>query len=219
MIVSVHVPRTGGTTFRNELRAQYGSLFVEDYTDQPWDNNYRPIPQWSLASCIHGHFRAAKYENLATELITWTRDPFDRALSHFCYWKKPRMITFLSTGTLLGRTSQPNFTFADFVEDPATHNMISRFIDVDIDRFNFIGRFEHFVEDFERFFGFPPRFHGQRTYKIPVDDSLRPRFKELNKQDYDLVKRLNERASKLNSTSTYFSLPRAEEEAWQTKSQ
>ena len=41
--------------------------------------------------CIHGHFPAKKYlpffvtRNI--RFITWVRDPFDRMLSNYFYWK------------------------------------------------------------------------------------------------------------------------------------
>ena len=74
MLISLHLPKTGGTSFRASLREMFGSRLLEDYCDLPL--NTRPLRRKSHAliqcfalrhqrfpefDCIHGHFLPLKY--------------------------------------------------------------------------------------------------------------------------------------------------------------
>ena len=102
-IVSIHVPKTAGTSFRRTLEAAYGAAAVLlDYADDPADpcgqrtldpERYRERvthePLDGRARVIHGHFHAAKYNHLpAVKRIAFLREPVDNLLSIFYYWKQ-----------------------------------------------------------------------------------------------------------------------------------
>lgn len=99
MLVSVHIPKTGGITFlRTVLEPTFGDRILLDYEDKPLAHDaaernahaHRFLPGDDLLArydCVHGHFLAVKYANAATpcEFACWLRDPVERVLSRFFY--------------------------------------------------------------------------------------------------------------------------------------
>jgi len=85
MIVSVHVPKCAGTSFRNILDVifgdgiwhNYGTIFTRDQAVA------QSIP--ARARAIHGHFIADAFDDLFPKrrLITWVRDPVERVVSNY----------------------------------------------------------------------------------------------------------------------------------------
>ena len=108
-IVSVHVPKTGGTTFKNLLGdPRVGHTFF-DYDERPLSlpATKRPLSRVRThlrmlaikkmldkpgtdRVFVHGHFLAEKYRSLwpDTGWITWFRDPVERLVSHYYHWQR-----------------------------------------------------------------------------------------------------------------------------------
>lgn len=58
-IVSIHVPKTGGTSFIEILRGHFGDKLLLDYGLNESDS-IAPF-QAGAFDCVHGHFPATKY--------------------------------------------------------------------------------------------------------------------------------------------------------------
>jgi hypothetical protein len=102
MILSLHVPKAGGNSFRELLEADFGPRFMKDYGD--WAGF--KVPE-ALDRCedrtrkmrarrdellekydiIHGHFVADKYLGLfpTEDFVAFFRDPYQQSLSHYCF--------------------------------------------------------------------------------------------------------------------------------------
>ncbi len=98
-IVFIHIPKTGGTSFRAAAEIYFGSSSVErDYgTDDPYttdivhetvySNRIEALPaamEQAFTRMLAGHFHAAKYLQLFTNRIRWCtflRDPVQRVIS------------------------------------------------------------------------------------------------------------------------------------------
>ena len=83
MIVSIHIPKAGGSSLRHALCSVYGTHLWADYTRQwsPSDAHLAEIPK--SARCLHGHFEADAFKTRFPDakLITWIRNPVDRIVS------------------------------------------------------------------------------------------------------------------------------------------
>lgn len=148
MLVSVHIPKTGGTTFRRTvLEPAFGDRILLDYEDKPLARDtaernahaHRFLPGDDLLArydCVHGHFHAVKYANAATpcEFACWLRDPVERVLSWFLYAQR-------------GNGPVKGMTFTDFLSLDRYHNVYAKYLwSFDIERFDFVG----ITEDYER---------------------------------------------------------------------
>lgn len=74
-LISLHVPKTAGTTFLSYLRAYYGQGVVEAYATSV------QVPEIAVDTlAVHGHFPGdllpAMYPSAL--LVTWLRDPVRR---------------------------------------------------------------------------------------------------------------------------------------------
>jgi hypothetical protein len=105
MTVSLHLPKTAGSSFGTSLEKHFGAAFMGDYADRPINT---PVLERNLSAlqtaianaersfghvaCIHGHFLPVKYLLLATRrdirFVAWLRHPVKRLLSHYHYWRR-----------------------------------------------------------------------------------------------------------------------------------
>lgn len=128
MIISLHVPKTGGETFRRRLELAFGPRLLADYGDRVGfisDDIVRHRRQRAremLAArdeierdhdIIHGHFCADKYRGLfrAEQYVAFFRDPMQQAISHFRYLRRlpPQK------DPIIRAIQAPGVGFADFL--------------------------------------------------------------------------------------------------------
>lgn len=85
-IVSIHVPKTGGTSFIEILKNHFGDKLLLDNGLNEGDSI---IPfNNGVFDCVHGHFPATKYYPRFDSIYAfWVRNPLDRLISHYNFWK------------------------------------------------------------------------------------------------------------------------------------
>ena len=100
MLLSIHVPKAAGNSFREALNASFGDRFMKDYGDwagfnTPEANERRALREEAMRArkdeleaaydVIHGHFIADKYRGLFRneQFIAFFRDPYQQALAHY----------------------------------------------------------------------------------------------------------------------------------------
>lgn len=99
-LISLHIPKCGGTSFRDVLAGWFGNNLHLHYPD--WSAN-RPPPVYNLRRrlpwryrhqvCIHGHFDrrrfgVADYYPQVDQFITIVRDPLELACSRYFFSKR-----------------------------------------------------------------------------------------------------------------------------------
>lgn len=139
-ILSVHLPKSGGTSVRGSLERQFGQRALFDYGRGPLGPD-RDLVEPGLPEgidLVHGHFRPARYEAVQDAFrFTFLRQPVDLLLSFYFFWR-----TMPHQGLALHRRfldEQPA------LEDFATWAPIQRlssetfFGGYDMARFDFIG--------------------------------------------------------------------------------
>ena len=101
MLISVHLPKTAGTSFERSLRQHFGAQLERRYADKPLHHHPlrrnlraareglcgRRRQEAASPACVHGHFLPLSYRHLArradVRFVTWLREPIDRLLSHY----------------------------------------------------------------------------------------------------------------------------------------
>lgn len=167
MLISLHMPKTAGSSFLKALEMRFGHHLLKDYRDFPMNTPERQRKERALADCqlnagrdfgavqcIHGHFLPLKYLGLSqprqVTFITWLRDPIERMASNYFYWKKA--YNPAGSGALHKRCVEEGWSLERFCFCPEMQNMYSQYLwKFPLKKFDFIGIFEHFDEDYQYF--------------------------------------------------------------------
>ncbi|GAB4304943.1 MAG: hypothetical protein Fur0025_46910 [Oscillatoriaceae cyanobacterium] len=219
-IISVHVPKTAGSTFgkiilpqiygKEKIFYDYESLTVEALQDQIKSEH----------KVIHGHFPAVKYMSQYpnAKIIVWLRNPINYLISWYYFW-----LTF--------STDEPNSSefhkyvvnnqigFEEFIGFPKAQNVISRhyFKGINVEKFQFIGIQEFFREDLrelQQLLNWPEvkvKPYNRNTYpdyedlvkNILSDRRLIGKIVSLNREDIELYQNALNLRAKRKGLSNY----------------
>lgn len=169
--VFIHVPRTAGTTFKKMLR----DLDYRAKGDNNELNNLRSVinrgaerlqpftyahdvEALKKAKLIQGHTPLMKYYPLLKDthkFITWMRDPVERTISQYDWWRHRGPRGGDIGGHIRIATSQKRMTVMQLSEK--MRNVFTLMLGDDLSVFDFIGIQEHFDDSLQRFadtFGF-----------------------------------------------------------------
>ncbi|MEH6590831.1 MAG: sulfotransferase family 2 domain-containing protein [Halioglobus sp.] len=165
LYVSVHIPKTAGTSFQLFLKQVFGEGLILDYRSKPLDSDYEQRAVANLAEdnetyrhilqlleqrdvCVHGHFLPAKYLALFPDatLITWLREPAQRLMSHYEFWRQNPQLDH----KIARHVVESKLSFSEFCELDLMQNISMKFFgDLKASRFNFIGLTERYTESLE----------------------------------------------------------------------
>ena len=221
-LVFLHLPKTGGSSILKALHEIYGKEQVRHFErDECMDLNQKGLRIKDVLEqkikVIHGHFLYEEIQDLLkrdqTILVTFFRNPTDRLISNFNWWKH----------TLERNPNHPdrnriNETLETYASRPETKNKMSRFLSGStMDDFFFIGLLENFEADFNalaKLLKWPklPVFHEKNGTKIEgyetkeVNDSLRQKLTEINHLDWLWYKKaiaISNQTQELSSRENY----------------
>ncbi|MCK5877387.1 MAG: sulfotransferase family 2 domain-containing protein [Candidatus Marithrix sp.] len=219
MLISVHIPKTGGTLFRILLETYFKEKLLLDYTDRPMVNGslVRNINALSgmfktngickKYDCIHGHFLPIKYRSLKkTSFAVWFRDPVERVLSGYYYWKR----NFNPNGFQFKKyIKNPNISIEEFCSIKHYQNLYSKYLwGMNLSDFQFIGiteDYENSINIFKHIYKIelPTNLMAVNTNpekysaKYNIDEKLRNFIIEQNLDDCKIY----EQALKINKSS------------------
>ena len=178
MLISVHIPKTAGTAFRTILSAHFGERLYLDYAERPlapgfrWRRLKQRLKPEHVAAgfetaydCVHGHFVAGKYDapDRPVRCIAWLRDPVERTISHYSYWKRVPDLRNPDCRMLIER----NLSIEAFAALPRMRNVMTRFLGgKKPEDFFFLGTVETMTESLARF----NRLTGISVDAMPVDN-------------------------------------------------
>lgn len=169
MLISVHLPKTAGLSFRASLEEHYGERFHFDYADYPLNQAEQDrhssalsagqcleVEDFRHVSCIHGHFLPVKYRPLEQAFecryITWMREPVARLISHYHYWFRSYDPQSPETSALHRRVVEEQWTLEQFCLSEELRNVYSAFLwRFPLEHFEFIGITEFFDEELRYF--------------------------------------------------------------------
>lgn len=156
MIVSIHVPKSAGTSFKrvlsdlcpNRVWFNYGAIFSKA------DALPGIVPQDT--GIIHGHFLGDAFDDLIPDriLITWVRDPVERLVSNYYHFlRTPDMRDNCCRMLHEHKLSLREFAELEWMRDETTRYLAYK----PLDEFEFVGIAERFDESLTLFcerFGF-----------------------------------------------------------------
>ena len=190
MIISVHVPKCAGTSFRHALREYYGDGLWLNYGTIFSREQFRAelIPAGTL--CIHGHFFADAFDDLRQErrLITWVRHPVDRLVSNYYHFlRSPDMRDDCCRALYEKKLNLRQFAELDWMRNEATRYLANK----SVADFAFIGIAERFNESLRVFvekFSCPSEVAAPFVNINP--ERTTPNY-DLTKEDYQYILELN----------------------------
>ncbi|MEO6364619.1 MAG: hypothetical protein ABIO38_01000 [Luteimonas sp.] len=168
MLVSLHLPKTAGTSLRYAMRAHYGARLLEDYDAPPMQvsRGRRELSAMTAGlaakqrlsddvTAIHGHFLPLKYRialrGKAARYATWLRDPVERVQSHYHYWCRDYAGDDHAQ-PLRNRVVAERWSLERFCLGPEMRNLYGQYLwGFDRARFEFIGITERYDTDFTEF--------------------------------------------------------------------
>ncbi len=218
MLISIHMPKTAGLSFRATLEEHFGDGFLPDYEDFPLA--HPPFERHDLAlqyskgvtgrdlsrvNCIHGHFLPVKYLLLADtrpcHFVTWLRNPVERLVSHYHYWQRTYDPASDRTSSLHSRVVEEGWTLEDFCLAPELRNVYTQFLwAFPLQHLDFLGITEHFDEDLRYFSTVflgkkaEPRYLNQRelaaeeTWMEELSASTRAQIEAYHEEDHVLYR-------------------------------
>lgn len=220
-LISVHIPKTAGTSFRNTLKTVYGEQQVVrldiDLVHSVLKINEQSFEEKRLHKkhqVIHGHFSPTLLKahfKIEPDIpfITWLRNPVDRVISNYYYLEKRLKEELNETGKGLNILSKMQRSLIEYAGAEANRNRMSKFLaGKPLKEFLFVGLTEYYSEDlvdlssalgWEDFKELRHNVTGTDYSIVPQD--VRDEIKKLNKEDealYQIASNLRkERRNKL----------------------
>ena len=212
LIVSVHIRKAAGSSFRKSLQTFYGKSLLLDYGDEitssQWSSKYKRLlsklrlrkkHQYVIKnySIIHGHFFAPKYDNLNTNLqyITFLRDPVDRVLSNYYYLKRSSIRSHGDSQVI----HKKEYTLEQYIVHPDARNVQTQFLDgKPLSSFDFVGlsaNYEKSIKLFNSMFSAnlvvenPENTNPNKASDYQVSDAIIALIKKNNLQDIELYEK------------------------------
>ncbi len=192
MVISVHIPKCAGTSFRHVLASHYGSRLWLNYGTVFSRTDYRPEAVPDTTACIHGHFFADAFDDAPRQAryITWVRHPVDRVVSNYHHFlRSPDMRDDCCRQLHEQRLTLRDFAELDWMRDEATRYLAGK----PLAAFAFVGiaeRFEDSLGIFANRFGWPTPDAAPRVNTNPERP---PAGYALPEADYAHILALNAR--------------------------
>lgn len=216
MILSLHVPKAGGNSFRELLQADFGERFMKDYGD--WAGF--KVPE-ALERCrvrtlamrarrdelqakydiIHGHFVTDKYRGLfpSEDFVAFFRDPYQQSVSHYHFLLRNPQREHLEEKML----HESKMTLHDYLRWDAFHDHQTQYLGgLSIDDLAMVGIAEEFYRSVDLFNAvFGRNLRGESFLNVnpdhngagyQIDDDVRRAVNKYRAADVDLYRRARE---------------------------
>ncbi len=161
VLVSLHIPKTAGTSFRNLLVEVYGEKAVVRFdiingaiyiNEQLFSGTALP----SHIKVIHGHF---VYSELTERIkipqhvkrVTWLRHPVSRVISNYFYLAEMMSYYMQEEIHHIDIVSKMQRTLTEYAADEKNRNRMSKFLDgISLSEFDFVGLVERVDEHLQQ---------------------------------------------------------------------
>lgn len=203
-LVSLHIPKTAGTSFRNILKEVYGEEQVVRFDINRFvsieNEEFKEKKLSSQIRVLHGHF---PYDQLMEQValpegvpvITWLRDPVKRVISNYYYLSKILREELNEEEKDLNILAKMQKTLLEYANARPNRNRMSSFLKGStLEDFFFIGIMDHYEEDLKDLASllgwgeYTELQHNITGDKPEVDEETLNIIKELNSKDIEIYK-------------------------------
>lgn len=217
IILSTHIPKTGGTTFKEILKMVYGDKCIWALQSHSAINAYEQIKHldFSNIDIIHGHFSYGLHELLPKgfeyKYITFLRNPIERLLSYHNFILRPETYDIYKWD--IAYKWSTDVSFMEWIQDTqiaSQDNGMTRFFSgnncinthpinekvtmndltlamKNLNTYYFIGQTENFSNDLKKLSSVLC-WDSIPEYKIHYHYPTRMYLSDLNKDDIQLIK-------------------------------
>lgn len=207
-LISLHIPKTAGTSFRKILEKQYGpaltrldirngKLLVDEKLF--WGTS---LPAQSKV--IHGHFMYPALQQCLAKgegkpkLITWLRHPVERVISNYYYLAERMAREMNEEEKGLNLLIKMQKSLLEYAESEFARNRMSKFLQgTEPEDFFFIGLTETFESDVKKLAALLdwkldelPHVNKTSDYREGIDMDILERIAGLNEKDMLLYERI-----------------------------
>ncbi len=197
-LVSLHIPKTAGTSFRTILEDQFGKKKVLQFsiyasgTIEVKGKSFKKEAFKNKTTVLHGHFRYKDLHkfvelNEGTPFITWVRHPVERVVSNYYFLSKiiADRLKEKPDENLMSRMGKSLLEFAQLHDN---QNVMSRFLEgSDLRNFKFIGIQDHFEEELERL----GKCMNWPLIRNRVHNATAQSIKQISSTDFEEIEDLN----------------------------
>ena len=158
-LLSLHIPKTAGTSFHRTLQSIYGAEHVARFEwikGRPFLNS-SPYHDQGLpenTKVIHGHFTVPAIRDVfplgEVPVITWVRNPVDRVISNYYYLSKRLEEIVDEESNHWHILEKMQKTLLEFAHAEVNRNRISKFLEgVELEDLFFVGVVENYNDELQ----------------------------------------------------------------------
>ena len=207
-IISLHIPKTAGTSFNETLKEMYGTEKISYFTrervkacQKARKNIVEDIPPETLI--LNGHLHYHEIQDIHRKqnlpIITWFREPVERVISNYSFFIR-RLNEPPKTEAHRRNQHRKNETLLEYARMSENRNVMSRFLEgIKLEDLYFFGFLETFDEDLKRLSKLlnwtreikPIYMNDNRDYKrkyVSITPEIRTELEKLNHADIQLYK-------------------------------
>ena len=203
-LISIHVPKTAGISFRTLLYKVYGKKYCFNINlgGQKHRRLYNSASLDKITplrtKVLHGHFTYDEVSDLAISrslpVIVWVRDPLERVISNYRYAQRQ-----IVTKRHRDDKGLSSMSLIDYARTKRQINLMSRFLrGLPLEDYAFVGISDYFAEEWNalsRLFRWPSvpvvRKNSTSTFPLdlpPVTEEERAEITWLNQEDIALYR-------------------------------
>lgn len=208
-LISIHIPKTGGRSFGEVLKKEYGNTLDMRHEREDFypDGRFGDLKLDIFPShirCLHCHLSARQLMPLIKEhrpkVITWLRNPVDRIISNYYYFMQR-----IREGKANERQMKKrDYSVVEYAAEGRKSNRMSAFLEgMDLKDFYFLGVLENFNADMKElsekmgwsYSGTPIHENSNIDFKMnndcttqfkDIDKFIRFELEELNNRDMEM---------------------------------
>jgi hypothetical protein len=193
-LVSIHIPKTAGQSFKATLQTVYGDdevITIDRKLIRKKDAVMSRLAKGN-PKVLHGHFTYSQISNVLggvnVPVVAWLRDPVERVISNYFFFIKRIRSRFR-----LRSYRRQNEMLLEYASREGARNRMSKFLDgISLQDLFFVGFTESFADDLQTLGALlgwidvtPLHLNANKTYKA--------RFGPMPQETMTEIARLNER--------------------------